>query len=141
MDVAFAAPAGGEVVFEVGICRENGLRAQGRASEVGVQDDAGGVDDAAQRGFGQCPQRAFDARFDRRRGEHRGGAGADFAPRLVEHAADFRDYHVVRDPGRVDTLGDLVDGGQLAQFLVIAQCLMVQRGRGSCPEGATNKVH
>ena len=45
---AFATAAGGEVDFEIGVA---GVvrRRYGRAAEVGVDDDAGGVDDMAGR--------------------------------------------------------------------------------------------
>ena len=48
VDVAAAALAGGEVVFEVSVAGGGGEAGQGGAAEVGVEDDAGGVDDGAQ---------------------------------------------------------------------------------------------
>jgi len=73
--VAAAALAGGEVELEVAVAvahgrhRGDGLVRQGRAAEVGVDDDAGGVDDGpqagAQRGVGAGGRRLGDG-FERR---------------------------------------------------------------------------
>src|ERR1700722_2719142 len=55
MNVAFAARAGFEIVFEIGILRcgaakflDGGFGERG-AAEIGVEDDAGGVDDGLER--------------------------------------------------------------------------------------------
>ena len=49
MHVAFAAAACAQIVFEIGITTDRSEIVQRRASEIGMQHDAGGVDDLAKR--------------------------------------------------------------------------------------------
>ena len=66
MDVALPALAGCEVEFEIGIGARRGAdviertRSQRRASEIGVQDHAGGVDERPQRVTQRLAELAFD---------------------------------------------------------------------------------
>jgi hypothetical protein len=68
MDVALPALAGGEVEFEISIGARRGAeviertRSQRRASEIGVQDHAGGVDERPQRVTQRLAELAFDCR-------------------------------------------------------------------------------
>ena len=67
MNVALTALAGSEIEFQVGVAARDlsdmfeGAVAERSASEIGVQDDAGGVDDGTQ-GVGQPSLQAlFDS--------------------------------------------------------------------------------
>ncbi len=116
VDVALAAASGGEVVLEVGVSRHNGKRAQRRASQIGVQHDAGGVDDAAQRRPLKAARAPLDA-CDRRqaprnrlpespRAPHRARAGPRRPPAHAESARE----------ACASSFEHLMDGRQFAEF-------------------------
>ena len=113
--VAFAAAAGGEIVFQVGVARGERGGAERRASQVGVQDDAGGVDDAAQRGLFERGEGGLDAGFE---GPRDGGA-----PRRISARAESRARRIsatteaagkAREGGR-EALDHLVNRGKFAK--------------------------
>ena len=54
--VALAAPASGEIVFEIRVAFERLERDRGRPAEIGVQDDAGRVDHASQARLSKRPR-------------------------------------------------------------------------------------
>ena len=92
--VALAAASGGEVVFQVGVAGEGLPAAQRSASQIGVQNDAGRIDDASQGGLLQR---------GRARRATRSSAVAPFAraaenlgAHLVDHSANFGDQERVR---------------------------------------------
>ena len=61
VDIALAALAGCKIVFQVGVAGLEGKRGQRRASQVGVEHHAGGVDDAPQRRPGDGVESPFHA--------------------------------------------------------------------------------
>lgn len=124
MNVAFATSAGGEIVFEIGISHGGALEfgdnggGEGGAAEIGMKDDAGGVDDRAE-GRGEF---VFDGRkdalFDGFGGNGGFGgelAGEDGAADLGQNFAN-RGHRVVAVDGFAE-IGDgrakeeLIDGG------------------------------
>ena len=80
--LAGAAPSGGQVDFQVGVALRGGVGgvhcgpAQGGAAQVGMDDDAGGVDDRAGRRRDQGAHGGTDGSGDCV-GIGRGGAGED----------------------------------------------------------------
>ena len=116
VDVALSAPAGGEVVLQVGITGERRHGAERRAPQVGVQHHARGVDHAAQRRGFERRERPLDARLRRRPGSP---AGGDFGPHGIERAPDFRDDKRAREAGDGPrkAVENLMDRGQLAKLL------------------------
>ncbi|MCU1236986.1 MAG: hypothetical protein JWP63_4953, partial [Candidatus Solibacter sp.] len=109
VDVALAASSGGEIVFEIGISGEHGERAERSASEISVEDDAGGVDDVAERGALERGERGFDASVG---GGSVGAAGEDFGAHVIECAADFFDDERAGIAGERggELIEDVVDG-------------------------------
>jgi hypothetical protein len=106
MNVALAAGAGGEIVLEIGITRGGlaelfeGRRSERGAAEIGVEDDAGSVDDGAERGREFGVDGCGDAVFDRGGSERRfigDSAGNNFAAELGENFADSGDSVVAID--------------------------------------------
>lgn len=93
--VAFAASARGEIEFEVGVAlggRGDGLSCGGGergTAEIGVEDDAGGVDDAAERGGEGCVNIFEDEAFDCLGSGGVGGRVIAFARGLFELSADL----------------------------------------------------
>jgi hypothetical protein len=78
-----------------------------------MQDDAGGIDDAAEGRAFERGKRVFDARLDG------GGAGAaltDLVAGGIERPADLGDDDVVGEASeqRSEPLEDLMDGWQVA---------------------------
>ena len=115
VNVALAALAGGEVVLEIGISGEKLAGTERGASEIGVEDDAGGIDDAAERRPFEVGEGALDAAFD---GIGGGPSGGDVGAHRVERAADLGDDDRVRIAfeGRGEAIEDFVDRRQVGQF-------------------------
>ena len=88
---------------------------QRRASQIGMQHHAGGVDDAPQRRPFERRERPFDARFDRRA---IAPAVADFRAHFLQHSSDRRHHHGPREPrqGGRKPFEHLMHGGQVAQL-------------------------
>jgi hypothetical protein len=123
--VARAALLAGEVQLEVGIGggdRGHALAcevAQQRAAQVGVQDDAGGVDHRAQREAPGAAQAVDDARGQRfgvgGRDVLFAHAGALGVERLPHRLRQSRARHPRRRGIRGDALHELVHRGQAAK--------------------------
>ena len=119
MDIAFSTAARPEIVLEVGIAGQHGDRTQRRPAEVSMQDDTGGVYNAAQRGPLQVRERLLDAVSYR---QPVWLARLDLATCVIEGTADFADNDRVREPGRGwrETFQNLVYGRQVAQQVAIS---------------------
>src|ERR1700722_7747127 len=128
MYVALSTPSGGKVVFQIGVARKIRLRPERRTAQIGMQHDACGIEDSAQRWTHQRTQRPLHACFD---GKPIAGAGPDLAARVVERPPDLSDHEMPRNSGRVHPLRHLVNGWNLAQLWALAHALMVQRGRAT----------
>ena len=125
--VAFAALPAPEIVFEIGVVRRGfgdlrgGFGREGCAAEIRVQDYAGGVDDAPERGGEKRFDMGDDARFDggQIRGAGIAGAGLQIRAQIGEDGAGS-----VGDDGVAGRFGQVqqarlaeqeIDGGELAQ--------------------------
>ena len=109
MAVAFAALTGREIVLEIGVARDGCGRGKRGASEIGVQDDAGGVDDMAQRDRLPSIERGLELRV-RVAGRD---AVAEVRPSRFEHAPGFGDKQGMGQ-GRI-VCDEFVDGGKVAE--------------------------
>ena len=132
--VALAALAGGEVVFEIGVARQDGAGSERGATEIGVEHDAGGIDDAAERGAlegGEGGEGAIGG------GGLGGVSGCDFAAEVVEGAADLGGNEGAGEVGEGsgDALDEVVDRGQLAEWWAIGHEF---DGMRLCRRGATD---
>jgi predicted Zn-dependent protease with MMP-like domain len=119
MHVAFATPPSFEVELEIGIPRQHRDRAQRRAAEVGVQDDASRVDHAAERGLFQPREGLLDAAFDARAVRL---ARLDCQPRLIQGPPDFADDQRAGEAPQIqgDGFKNLVNGRQVAKQVAIS---------------------
>lgn len=114
MGVAFATLAGREVVLKIAVSGEGGLNGQRGAAEVGVEDNAGSVNDVTEGRFGQVHEGAFGCHF---RGNRGGRIIADLSAGVVEDAADFSGDKSVREAkgGGAQAGEDFVDGRKVPQ--------------------------
>ena len=101
MHVALAAAAGGEIVFQVGVARGKSGGRQRRASEIGVQDDAGGIDDAAEGRPFERREGGFDAVL---RDEAIGGRRGRISARMESRAR--RISATTRERGKRERAGE-----------------------------------
>ena len=95
--VALAAASGAEIVFQVAVAGEQSVLAERGAAEVGVEHDAGGVDDAAQRRLFPILEGFGYGSGDIGRG---GFAGEDVCPCGFDGAARLREYEFARKASR-----------------------------------------
>ena len=123
VDIPLAAAALGEVVLEVAVAGRNGGGPERRASEVGMEHDAGGIDDAPQGGPADLRQRRADAGFDRGRLRAFAQLAAGGVERLADLGDDERARVTFQDIG--EAIQQLVDGRQLAQPIGICHVSMV----------------
>src|SRR5690348_9664813 len=98
MDIAFAALSRVEVKFQIGIARRDadevleGIAREGRASQIGMEDYAGGVDDFLERMPERAPQFALNCFGNAVDGKLRSvfleAARGDFLAQAIENGAD-----------------------------------------------------
>ncbi len=112
MNVTFAATAGSEVIFDVGVA----FAGQGSAAEIGVQHNTGGIDNAPKRGGFPVREALPDALRNIARVDFR--SGGELPADLIEDGPNFRDQEFV---GK--TRGDVVQcdqqfvyGGKFGEF-------------------------
>ncbi len=135
MGGALARLAAAELQLEVGVALrdldQGGDRRarQGRPAEVGVDDDTGGVDDAAEAGRRPVPQPSLDESQPVRLGH---GGGGTFGLQLL---AQCRDHQVVGKALPEPRVGRLVDepsygrqGSELVGYPVHAPRMSVAKG-------------
>src|SRR5262249_43413487 len=119
MDVALTSLAGSQVILQVRVARDEILRPERRASEVGVEDDSGGVDDWPQRWLRQLGEAVPGLQL----GRHRVGGGPDRWPGIIEGAPDLGGDEMARIFGleRGEPPQRLVYGGKLTQLFGFSQ--------------------
>src|SRR5690349_9709886 len=100
-----------EIVLQITIARQDGHGTDGSAAEVGVQDNAGGVDHWPERIAIQSLERLFDTCLNGRPGGLAGvetlAGGFEGAPYLGEHQGPG-----IAGQGRGEALEHLMDGGE-----------------------------
>src|SRR5271170_1483035 len=128
MDVAFATGSGGQVVFEIGVIRSglpqllDGRGSERCATEVGVEDHAGGVD-GGTKGRGKF---GFDSRQDSLLDTIRGTcgffaevSGDNLAAHLGQEFANGGDcitsFDSIAESGDPGSEQEFIDGGQTAE--------------------------
>ncbi len=113
MHIALPALACGEVVLKIGVAVNGREISQRRASQIGVQYDAGGIDYMPVRRRQPRCQRRLDCVFDRRL---LSGAFFQCLPGGVQCFANFGDNQWMGQSGkgRREALDHIVDGRQIA---------------------------
>ena len=115
MHIALAAAAGREIVFEIAVAGDGLEWRQRRASEVGVENDAGGIDRrAAGTGAAMAASAVSTVASIDRLGDV--AAFQDFRARAIEGAADLVNDELMRKAagGRPKTFEHFMDGRQVA---------------------------
>ena len=129
VDVALAACAGFEIVFEIGVLRGGAAKffdggfGERRAAKIGVQDDAGGVDDRLKRAGEDLLDRGRDVFLESRGVEPSGlcdlHVAGDFGAQVGQRGAgDFEKeiaIDVLGEGGEARLGQEFVDGRNLAQ--------------------------
>src|SRR5262249_43349969 len=117
----------GDVVFEVGITGERWKIGERGAAEIGMQDDARGVDYAPQRGSFEASETLLDALLDGQAGK--GGAHPNLFTDLPKDAADLIHDQATRIlAGEMrEPIQNLVHRGKVAKLLFFHQVTMVSQ--------------
>ena len=119
MDVALASFPRSQIVLQVRVTGDKILSAQRSASQVGMQDDPGGVDDRPQGRAGEPIQGIPNLRLQRKRFR----SGPKSSPGLIEGAPDLVGDQAPGKPilQRGEARQSLIYRGELAQLFGFSQ--------------------